>query len=188
MAKRYNQHIEISNQLYDDLKKYGKNFCIGMATQVRDDLTKSAAVAVESFYQDYRPFYYQRNYYNFRKKSFKKFYENKHQQIIRGGVELSPEHMDSLYQDPVSEVFDMFYAGYHGVASGFGGVGINRQTGAITEYEPYSFTPVPIMRPSPLEIIQEYRDTIINHIDWYADRYGYTRASHDTYDTLIIGG
>lgn len=174
MAKKGYQHVEITQALYDDLKKYSKNFSIGMATQIRDDLTKSAAVAIEAFYQDYTPIYYQRHYYNFREKSFKKYYDNKHNHIIRGGVELSSENMDDIYQDSTQQVFDMVYAGYHGVASGF--------------EEPYTFTPVHVMKPSPLEIIEEYRDNIINHIDWYANRYGYVRAIRDTYDTLTIGG
>ena len=171
MAK--NCKVTISDQLYKDLKKYGEQFCVGMATQVRDKLTISAAVAIESFYQDYKPIYYARHYYNFRDNSFKKFYENKHGHIVRGGVELSPENMDSIYQDPKEEVFDMVYAGYHGVASGFNA--------------PYTFTPVPIMRSSPLEIIEEASDSIINHIDMYSI-WGYYRASKETYSTLTIRG
>lgn len=173
MGKK-DQRIEITKELYDDLKKYSTQFCVGMATQVRDDLTKSAAVAIESFYQDYEPLFYHRHYYNFRDKSFKKYYENRHNHIVRGGVYLSPELMDSVYQDPVEQVFDMVYHGYHGVASGFNA--------------PYSFTPVHVMSPSPLEIIEESRDVIVNHINWYAQKYGYTRASQSTYNTLVTGG
>lgn len=173
MAKRFNQKVTITRELYDDLKKYGKNFCVGMASKVRDKLTMAAAIAIESFYQDYTPIYYKRHYYNFRDNSFRKFYENKHGQIIRGGVELSPDSMDSLYQDPKEEVFDMVYAGYHGVASGFN--------------SPYTFTPVHIMQPSPLEIIKISRDNLIKHIDML-EIFGYHRAQLDSYKTLKIGG
>lgn len=174
MAKKsYNATVTISKDLYNDLKQYGKNFCVGMATKVRDNLTLSTAVAIESFYEDYTPLYYKRHYYNFRENSFKKFYENKHGKIIRGGVELSPDAMDNIYKDPKEEVFDMVYAGYHGVASGYN--------------EPYTFTPVPIMRPSPLELIEESRNNIVKNINIF-EPYGYYRASLDNYNTLVKGG
>lgn len=168
-----NCKVTITRQLYDDLKKYGEQFCVGMATKARDMLTTSAEIAIEMFYQDYTPIYYQRHYYNFREKSFKKFYENKHGHIVRGGVELSSDSMDDIYQDSKNEVFDMVYAGYHGVASGFN--------------EPYSFTPVHVMRPSPLELIEESRDNYINHIDMYSI-YGYKKAAQKQYETLTMGG
>lgn len=173
MAKSKNVTVTVSDQLYNDLKRYGKNFCVGMATKVRDNLTMSAAVAIESFYEDYTPKYYKRHYYNFRENSFRKFYENKHGKIIRGGVELSPEMMDDIYKDSKEEVFDMVFAGYHGVASGFN--------------EPYTFTPVHVMRPSPLELIEESRNNIVNHIGAF-EKYGYSKASLDSYDTLQKGG
>lgn len=170
MAKRFNHRVIISKQLYDDLNKYGKNFCVGMATKVRDTLTTSAAIAIESFYQDYTPKYYKRHYYNFRENSFRKYYENKHGRIIRGGVELSPERMDHIYRDSTEEVFDMVYAGYHGVASGFN--------------EPYTFTPVHVMNPTPLEIIENSRNNILTHINQF-EKYGYVRANHNSYLTFV---
>ena len=85
----------------------------------------------------------------------------------------SPEMMDDIYKDSKEEVFDMVFAGYHGVASGFN--------------EPYTFTPVHIMKPSPLELIEESRNNIVNHIDAF-EKYGYSKASLDSYDTLQKGG
>lgn len=180
----YNQTIEISDQLYEDLKNYGKNFCIGMAAKARDYITVSAAIAIEMFYQDYDPIYYNRHYDNFRKRSFKKFYENKHNQIIRGGVELSSESMEDYYQDPKEQVFDMVYHGFHGVASAFGGV--NRRSGMI--YGPHSFSVIPpVMDPSPLEEIFASRDTFVKHKDMYV-KDGFARADREIYKTLTIGG
>ena len=171
MAKKSsNVKVTVSKELYNDLERYGRNFCIGMATQVRDNLTLSAAVAIESFYEDYTPRYYKRHYYNFRERSFKKFYENKHGRIIRGGVELTPNALDDIYKDSKEEVFDMVFAGYHGVASGFN--------------EPYTFTPVHIMQPSPMEIISNSQATIINHIDRF-EAYGYKRANQEMYNTFV---
>ena len=168
--------VTITDKLIKDLTEYSKNFRIGMATKTRDNLAKATAVAIEMFYQDYTPKYYKRHirngkHYNFGELSFEKYYYNKHGSVIRGGVKLSPEQMESIYQDSKEEVFDMFYAGYHGVASGF--------------VSPYTFTPVPVMSPSPLEIIEESRNNFVKHINVF-EIYGYQRAKNGSYDTLEL--
>ena len=193
MGKK-NQTVTISSDLYKDLKKLGKNFCVGMATEVRDNLTKSAAVAIEMFYQDYDPDFYHRHYYNFRRKSFRKYYDNKHGHIVRGGVELSPDAMDDIYQDPVEQVFDMVYHGFHGVASGF----INKVVPGFKApgfkegdvIKPKSFYKIPeVMDPSPLEIIYNSRNNILKQINnGQYNKYGYERIGANTYETIDIGG
>lgn len=148
------------------IKDYANNVARNVAGQIRDDLFDEAKLAIEAFYNSYSPKYYRRHYYNFYNKSFKKYYSNAHCTIYRGGVELTPELMDDIYQDPVQEVFDtVFIAGLHGPA------------GAITfgydqiSEEPKFFTPVRSNAGtvSPYKRIMDKRDYIIDHIQDYID-------------------
>ena len=111
--------------LKDYLERYAKEVGHLTAADIRDELTDTAFYAIVRFYEDYSPTSYKRHYYNFLEKSFRKYYSNAHGTIYRGGVELTPQLMDNIYQSSsgysdsqiTEQVFDTVYAGFHGVAS-----------------------------------------------------------------------
>lgn len=162
-----------------DLKKYCGKVLSSAAGKIRDELTEEAFNAIVYFYTSWAPKYYRRHYYNFLEKSFEKYYSNPHGTIYRGGVKLTPEEMDDIYQHPkndpdydiVQEVFDSVYAGFHGVSSMF--------------VNPYTFTVTPVMDPSPMERIYARRDYIERHIDEYID-YGKSQANSQSYSTIKV--
>lgn len=144
------------NDVKDEIRQYCKKVLSNVAGQIRDELTQEAQYAIEDFYNDYNPLYYHRHYWNFYNNSFKKYYSNPHGVIFRGGVELTPQDMSDIYQDPIQEVFDSVYAGFHGVSSMF--------------VSPKSFSITPCMSPSPMKRLLDKRDQIIADIDDYVER------------------
>lgn len=156
--------VEITKGLESDLKKYLEQYCVGMATFVRDDLTQEARVSILDFYADYTPKIYNRHEENFQKHSFEKYYKNPHGQIVRGGVKLSTEDMAPVYQDPLYEVFDIVYAGFHGPSSAIKG------------------NP-PRMVPSPMERILDRQSYLIGNIGSFKS-YGEDRANKGSYEYI----
>lgn len=162
--------ITIEKDLIDDLKKYASTVCVSLAGQVRDELYETARYAIEEFYNDYSPLYYKRHFYNFKEKSFFKYYKNPHNSIIRGGIELSSEQMDDIYRAETEYVFDLVYHGFHG----------------NVEALPRSISNIPpVMNPSPLDILYDKRDYLIENIDDYSD-VAIEKANKNSYNTLTI--
>ena len=162
--------IHIDNDLIQDLKKYSSSICVSLATKVRDEMHKEAQYAIEEFYNDYEPIYYKRHYYNFRKNSFKKYYKNPHNSIVRGGIELTPYAMDDLYRAEKEYVFDLVYLGYHGHVQSF----------------PHAISNVPPrMKPSPYDILLRKRRDLIKNISDYKDE-AIDKAIKKTYKTLLF--
>lgn len=128
--------------------KYAHRVCSATAGKIRDDLFKEAKSAILAFYQSYNPNYYHRHYYNFEKNSFRKYYSNKHNTIFYGGVELTPQNLDSVYQDNTQEVFDTVFEGFHGPAGMF--------------YTPKTFSLIPPrMIPSPRQRLLNKQEEIM---------------------------
>lgn len=146
-----------------EARRYVGKVLSSAAGKIRDDLTQEAFDSIAYFYTSWSPKYYHRHYYNFMEQSFEKYYSNPHGTIYRGGVKLTPESMDDIYQDPTQEVFDAVYHGFHGVSSMF--------------VDPRTFSVTPVMEPSPLERILARRDYIAEHIDEYID-YGRKKANN----------
>lgn len=99
-----NQGInDLIDDIISDLERYNRNIASFAAVEVREELAKTASQAIEAFYHDdvfhglSGPLFYYRNYYNFRKKSYKKYYKNSHDTKFSGGIILTPENMDELY-------------------------------------------------------------------------------------------
>lgn len=157
--------VDISN-LKEYLEKYSKEIGRITAAGIRDELTETAFYAIVQFYEDYSPKSYQRHYYNFLEKSFRKYYSNAHGNIFRGGVEFTPQLMDDIYQSSKSytsaqvteQVFDTVYAGFHGVAS------TQIYAGDAPRYIP------PVMKPSPMELVVTKRDEIEANLDKYIQK------------------
>ena len=136
------------------LDKYAKRACSAAAGKARDDLFKEAQNAIVDFYRHYTPDHYKRHYWNFKKNSFRKYYSNKHSSIFYGGVEFTPWLMSAIYRDPVQEVFDTVYAGFHGVAGMF--------------ENPKSFSLIPPrMWPSPMQRLLDKKEEIQANKDIY---------------------
>ena len=158
-------NVDVSS-LVDYLEKYSKEVGRITAVDIRDELTETAFNAIVAFYESYTPRSYKRHYYNFLEKSFRKYYSNAHGTIFRGGVELTPQLMDNIYQSSAGyspaqvteQVFDTVYAGFHGVAST-----------QIYPGEAPRFSPA-VMRPSPMELILSKRDEIENNLDKYIQK------------------
>lgn len=118
MAK---QKSDLIDDIKKDLIKYSSSVAKFAAIEVRDELYKSAKDAIEAFYLDYEPEYYYRNYYNFKTKSFQKFYHDSHGKTFSGGIILTPDLMDDLYRNEngygatAEMVFESVYAGWHGL-------------------------------------------------------------------------
>lgn len=162
--------ITIDNDLIKDLKQYSSTVCVSLAAQVRDEMYKEAQLAIEKFYDDYKPIFYKRHYYNFRKNSFLKYYKNPHNSIVRGGIELTPYELDDLYRADKEYVFNLVYLGYHG--------NVNML--------PYSISNIPpTMTPNPFDMLLDKRDYLIDHIDDYKD-IAINKANKQAYSMLNV--
>lgn len=160
--------IDCSN-LIKKIRTYSNLIVKGVATDIRDDLTNTAADALIKFYEDYpNPKVYKRHWdiHNFINKgnrlsvnSFKKYYVH-YSNIYNVGVLLSPyadskqykKPMIPVYNGTIDEVFYSVYHGFHGLSEG-------------------RYVMVKPMRPSPLEIIEDRRKYLINNIDNYIEFY-----------------
>lgn len=136
------------------LRKYTDNVCRATAGGIRDELTQEAASAIAYFYyEDYpNPKVYNRHF-QFENNSFEKYYA-KSGKYYYGGVRLTPEQMNDVYQQSVDIVFDSVYSGLHGPVIAYLRAG----------------NQLPIMTPSPLERILNKRDEIIQNPQEYIER------------------
>lgn len=153
------------SEIEERLTKHANRACSAAAGKARDDLFKEAQTAIAAFYASYDPDYYHRHYWNFEKRSFKKYYSNKHNVVFYGGVELTPQNMQSIYQDSVQEVFDTVFAGFHGPAGMF--------------VSPKTFSTIPPrMTPSPMQRLLKRREMILKNKSKYI-AYGKKVAKRD---------
>ena len=136
----------------DEIKAYGQQVCKRAAGIIRDELYNSAIDAMGAFYSDYQPTFYRRHYYNFMDRSINKYYANNHGSVYHGGVELSTARMEPIYQDPLGEVFDLVWHGFHGSPA--------KTTLDIR----------PVMNPSPIELVEQDQRNIVNNAQHYIDK------------------
>lgn len=136
-------------ELPKEIVEYAQKVCAKTASLIADEMSKTAKYAIDAFYNDYTPSYYKRHYYNFNKNSYKRFYQNRHGKKFVGGIELTPENMDDIYKYPTEAVYHFVYDyGYHGL--------------------PLNNTPV--MSPTPMEILLDKKEEIVNNLDRYTNR------------------
>ena len=152
-------------QIENQLEKYAKRACSAAAGKARDDLFEEAQAAIADFYASYDPNYYHRHYWNFEKRSFRKYYSNKHSTVFYGGIELTPQNMQDVYQDNTQEVFDTVFSGFHGPA------------GMFETPKTFKLIP-PRMVPSPLQRLLDKRRYILDHQKQYI-AYGKKVAKRD---------
>ncbi len=159
--------------LEKDLKKFQNNIARYTVQKMADDLTKEAKNAIEKFYSQYNPedsslhngrIYYYRHW-NFRK-TYKRHYENHNPKYV-GGIELLPDSLPDVYTGRSSSPMEVFgrvyYLGWHGIASGQG--------------------KVPIMSPSPMQLIMNKYDEIKRNSDNYFNE-AVQKALNDNYSII----
>lgn len=146
---------DIFDEIMDDIQEYSKNIAKFTAIEIREELAFTVYDAIEKFYDSYEPEYYRRHYDNFMKKSYKKYYKNNHDTTFTGGVILSPELMDDIYRADKEFVFNLVYAGYHGLDSW------------SSAEEPTSWGER--MQPSPLDLIESKYKEILRDPNKYSD-------------------
>ena len=155
-------NIDIS-ALEKEVRAYANKVASNTARIIADELTEEASSSISDFYDDYEPRYYRRHYYNLQKNGFQRYYRNPHNTIFYGGVELTPERMDDLYNASPEQVLNTVMGGFHGVASmitaGYADMGFINQT---------SF--VPRMIPTPMERLLDKKEYITRNIQKYIDR------------------
>lgn len=159
--------VDVKINLSDMISKirlYTKNVMKDIAVNIRDDITNTTADALDQFYNDYTPKIYKRHWdiHNFinrgdrlKVNSFKKYYVHASTGTYKVGVLLSPYADAKQYKSPMKDVYSgsveqVFYSVYHG----FHGLP----------------TTIHRMTPTPLEIIENKRDYIINHLQDYIDK------------------
>ncbi len=148
---------KINKDLENEIMNYAKAVARKTAGMIRDELTEIAKDAIDAFYSDYDPKFYRRHFYNFKEKSFRKYYSNPHNKVYTGGVELTPNLLDEIYSDDADEVFDSVYAGFHGPV----GYSVNDIKGQRHPRRMY---------PSPMDLILDKREEIIDNIDKYVNK------------------
>ena len=172
--------VTIKDELKRELKHFAEQVCVGAAAYTRDKLTDVAIASFERFYCDYAPvpsglytsyhfkFFtpsgnpkeYDRTY-NILRNGIKKYYENKHGKIVRGGVELDVSNLEDNYNYSPAFVFQTIYeGGQHGPAPG-----------------------IPNMNPTPQELIEKEYNDIYNDIGIISE-IGITRAKKGSYSYL----
>lgn len=118
----FDELIDEAIQFHYDVLEYA-------ATTASEILTETAAEAIDSFYDSYKPKRYVRMFRNFGYsggRSSKRSYEGRtyrpyvhispQKTIFSGGVELSWDKMFDDYTDSVENVFWDVYRGFHGPA------------------------------------------------------------------------
>lgn len=129
------------------------------ASQIADDLTDTARLAMDDFYAHYSPIYYRHRQGGI-KNTFKRYYKNPHNSIWTAGVELIPGsgkytgwhdgHRVTVETDYVSAL--AVFNGMHGNVEAF-------------PHEIHNIPPR--MDESPFKIIENKRDEIVSHIQRY---------------------
>lgn len=163
-------NVKINDELINDLKQYASSVCVSLASKVRDEMYEEAKLAIDTFYNHYEPLYYKRHEYNLKKNSFKKYYKNPHNSIVRGGIELTPYELDDLYRADTEYVFNLVYLGYHGNVNMF-------------PHRDKIYNIPPVMDPDPFTILLNKRDYLVENINNYRGD-AISKAKNQSYDTL----
>lgn len=161
------------NTVEKDLRKYCQNYMRHLATIVGQELVEKARETIEDFYKDYpSPSSYRRHYWNLRENSFRRYYSNKHGgNTYVAGVIFTPETMADIYRATPTQVLNSVLDGFHGLPYDHT---INKKTGELKSPPVaygYQTSPVPRMEPSPLDILTDFRDDILdNRMGEFSDR------------------
>lgn len=128
----------------DLIHQYVNNILSKTAGNIRDKLYQMGDFAITKFYATYQPKHYERQWDMWN--TIEKYYANNHRSIYYGGITISADNLNQgLHADNIHEVNDLVWHGFHGHPS------------------------LPVMRPSPLELVDDYRDYIADHMQEFID-------------------
>lgn len=120
--KKYRSVEEFERDLKNECRKYLTTFAIEYCSKAADELTNTAKYAIEEFYRDYNPNWYDRTN-NLKDNSYKRYYKNHGKRVI-GGVYIGSDYMDNYYKktknglierDPFLVASTAWESGLHGI-------------------------------------------------------------------------
>lgn len=121
--KQFKSWKELENALMKECDQYQRTFATTYCSKAADELTKTAETAIEIFYSDYEPTWYERTSPSNLKKSYRRYYRN-NGHMVYGGVYIGSEYMDTYYKengndllerDPYLVVATAWEYGLHGI-------------------------------------------------------------------------
>lgn len=141
-------------ELQNELRRFTSDICSQLAQETSEELYKTAQEVMADFYNDYTPQKYKRTYGHLLKTQ-KRYYNNSRSKYYHGGVMLvpSPARYYRNFNKPIPEsgadftkmnLLDMVYNGWHGMIENF------------------NQTPIPLMKPSPMDILNKKRLSLVN--------------------------
>lgn len=147
-ALRQRTKITVPNELRKDIQKLGNEVAKNISRKASELITEEYQYIITQFYSSYTPSYYHRSD-TLRDYSYKPYFRslNNHYNKYIGGVEFTPERMDYVgYTAPPEEILSYALQGYHGHPS------LDIHTGLM-----------------PYEHMLRFRDSVLTHIDTWAD-------------------
>lgn len=172
------------DDIISDIKQYSKDISKYSAIEVREELYVTAFNAIDYFYSEWEPEYYDRHEYKITKwigykpvtlthnpqKAIKKFYHDNHEKVFTGGITLSPDYMDDIYRGEPELIFDLVYSGFHGL-------------NAWEPESPRPSTPYHVTQPSTMDLIADKYNEIAKNPGSYV-RKAVIKANAKTYSTF----
>lgn len=108
---------EFDKELFDEITRYVKIYAYTYCKEAEKELTKTAEYAIDKFYNEYTPKYYDRTY-DFRNNSVVPYFHDNGRKFY-GGVKISGENMRPYQEGTKSEtdpfeVVEFATHGWHG--------------------------------------------------------------------------
>ncbi|WP_346961244.1 hypothetical protein [Clostridium sp.] len=107
------------NLLREDIRKYLRTFAESYCRDAEREITKMAKYAIENFYSDYSPIYYDRTF-DLRDNSYESYYKD-NGSIVYGGVRIYSDKMRDYKSSNAFEVANLGWHGWHGDKDGYKG-------------------------------------------------------------------
>ena len=116
--KEYKSFNEFKSDLRKECRDYLTTFGVTYCKKAADEFTETAKYAIETFYSDYNPTWYERT--GNLSKSYRRYYHNNSRRVW-GGVHIGTEYMESYYRngevrDPMLVVATAWETGLHGIS------------------------------------------------------------------------
>ena len=153
-----NVEIKLNTKLKKQIENMGKEIAKNVAIYIRDDLTNTYELAIDKFYDEYKPLQYKRT--GEFKKSYVKYNSNQYSGLsYLAGVKISTERMKlDNYSSTNEEVVGYAIDGWHGHPS------------KHILYKPSAYEIVMKRRRFVFDNIQELTSDIVNTV---CKKYGF---------------
>ena len=118
--KEYKSFNEFKSDLRKECRDYLTTFGITYCKKAADELTETAKYAIEAFYNDYDPTWYDNRTYDLKLNSYKRYYHKKNGLYVSGGVYIGTKYMQPYYRngeirDPMLVAATAWETGLHGI-------------------------------------------------------------------------